>query len=212
MSAPLICEKCATDVSRCGEYTFCRAHLTLATPPYVVDVGAYGKRNSNSWNLIHDHNWNGLLIEPQPDLAQQCREQFHGNVVVEQVAVSDHAGEALFYRYKTKGWGSLNADHAPRKVRRRKPIRVDVVTLPSLLEKYNIPHYFGLLSIDAEGMDQTILKTVFDSPWRPELIVIETCETSWPTNYGYELLHCQSDQQIWRKHPIPANIVKTTIR
>jgi FkbM family methyltransferase len=195
------------DVSRLGEYSFisrCIAALPSGTPAVVVDVGAFGKEASNSWNFIVDDGWRGLLLEPHPKRAARCREEFVGDVVVEAVAAAASTGTATLYNFAVPGWASLREDwgrrqtHKPAHLReQRRSFTVPTVRLPDMLAKHTIPERFGVLSIDAEGTDQTIMGTVIDSPWRPDFIIIEDCPHDMLVTAGYDLLWYRRQQQIW---------------
>lgn len=50
---------------------------------WCVEFGAFdGKINSNSWNLIQNHNWSAVLIEGHPRFAQELKKRYanHKNV------------------------------------------------------------------------------------------------------------------------------------
>jgi len=197
------------DVSRRGEYSYVRRQLLPDTPRWVVDVGALAKKQSNSWNFIKD-GWKGILVEPQPGPAQLCRERFQGNFTVVEKAIADYEGKATLYRYKTAGWASLDQSLALKHAKRLRmqhpqpitPIEVEVTTLPKLLEEHAVPHRFGVLSIDAEGCDQAALEPMLKSPWRPDFILIETCDPQVIADAGYDHLLLQADQQIWVRREV----------
>lgn len=46
---------------------------------WCVEFGAYdGKSDSNTWNLIHNRGWKGVLIEPLPDAFQKLKKNCEG--------------------------------------------------------------------------------------------------------------------------------------
>lgn len=196
-------KRLSSDVSGGGEYSYVLPRLPADAPPIVVDVGAYGRERSNSWNLLHDHGWRGLLIEPRPGACARIAEQFRGlDTAVEQTAVSDFESEAeTLHRFPIIGWSSLNRDNAVIRGKppgwRIDPIQVPVTTLPKLLAKHGVPKRFGFLTIDAEGHDPRILRPTLEAGWRPDIIAIETA-APFVEQYGYELLYSKPCQHIWR--------------
>lgn len=201
----MLTDRLPGDVSRLAEYSFLKKHLDDSTPKFVVDVGAYGKKNSNSWNLIKD-GWKGLLIEPRPEGAKACREQFEGDFAVEQLAISNFNGISRLRMYKVAGWASLLPTHkrTPRiahrgKKEERPSIEVGVTMLPVLLEKHAIPERFGVLSVDVEGVDQTVIEPMFETKWRPDFIIIEDCAPEPLRAEGYRRLAAMNAQAIWAR-------------
>lgn len=171
------------DMSRRGEYTWCR-HYFAAHPPsaaVVVDVGALGVESSNSYNLVADDGWRGVLVEPTPGQAQALRESFRGDFTVAEVAVSDEMGRATLWRSRSPGNNSLLKDwNGGRRHPRRGGQTVRVVTLPWLLRDQGVPGRFGLLSVDTEGNDERVLRPLFDSDWRPDVIIVERAPARSP--------------------------------
>lgn len=213
----LICKKLPNDVSRCGEYSFLKQHLRQS-PPYVVDVGAYGKRGSNSWNLIKDDGWYGVLIEPQPERAAACLKEFEGVFKVVEAAVDTVAGTSTLYRFKSSGHASLlptgyalNARAYRERVKtRRKPITVTTMPLGQLLEQLGVPERIGLLTVDTEGTDQRVIQSLFeDSPYRPDFLIAESADSNYLEAAEYTCLHKQPDQQIWSRLPAFAIVSET---
>lgn len=173
----------------------------------VVDVGALGKTNSNSWNLIHDDGWRGLLVEPRPAAAEKIRREFTGDYALEQVAVSDFDGTATLHMFPIKGWASLDENRAVRsgkKDRWRRPaITVDVTTLPALLVKHDVPHRFGVLSVDVEGLELKVISPMLSTLWRPDFILVEDTHGDFDTELlqgnGYQLLLAKGHDKIWQR-------------
>lgn len=142
---------------------------------WVVDVGARGRERSNAYDLMQQFGWHGLLIEANPQLIGDIREDFAGlSFDLLNFAVSDYEGVATLSlgvnddissltEANTQAWGAL-----------RGSIEVQVRTLESLLAAQNAPHDFDLLSLDIEGEDIKVLNSLLaNSPYRPRWIIIE---------------------------------------
>lgn len=193
------------DVSRRGEYSWLQAWFAEHPPSarVVVDVGALHRKNSNSWNLIADDGWRGVLVEPHPHAAQRVREQFQGDFVVVEQAVSNYRGQAPFYISKVAGNHSLLKDWRPDRIQRQ--IHVNVTTLPELLHKQSVPLNFGALSVDTEGNDyKVIMPLLNDSQWRPDAVIHEIGRDAsiWAPlmeEAGYSLFHQFEDNMLWTR-------------
>jgi FkbM family methyltransferase len=138
-----------------------------------VDIGASGKKNSNSWDLINE-GWHGILVEPLPDAAHRCRKEFRGSFKVIEAAVSSHSSPAAeVHISKTRDCSSLNSDWRPD-LHTGETIQVPVTTLPRILLSNAVPDRFGVLDVDTEGHDpQVLLPMLRNTQWRPDLIIVE---------------------------------------
>lgn len=52
-------------------------------------------------------------------------------------------------------------------------LKLDVISLTSILDKHNAPQEFDLLSIDAEEHDYHVLRSLDFSKYKPQVIIIE---------------------------------------
>lgn len=174
------------DYSQFGEYTFLKEYF-LDNPissKVIVDVGAYGKAGSNSYNFLAEDNWSGILIEPTKDRFKVVVEDFKGlDVITLNLAISNYCGETTLYKSKVgDGHNSLiDADHMVDSE------KVFVRDLPGILKENNIPEDFGILSVDTEGYDRLIINNLLKtSIYRPKIIISEmTCKG---INSNYKLI------------------------
>jgi FkbM family methyltransferase len=116
-----------------------------------------------------ESNWTGVYCEPNPvDCASLLLAvaQFKDKVTIVNSAVTDKSGLAIFYRcVDSVGVSSLDPDHAERnKAMVPNPtiqkIIVNTIAANKLIEF--IGKNFNLISIDAEGSDSKIVKSM---PW-----------------------------------------------
>ena len=148
--------------------------------PYLVDVGAHdGRSLSNSRPFIL-RNWHALLLEPLPRVYNQlCHEhRNHPKAICLNIAASDQSGEEPLFLGKdgdigmtstlcrdANDWFDVN--------RSDESILVEIDTLTNILATHDRPADFGLLLIDAEGMDYEVLSGLDFSRYRPTVIVTE---------------------------------------
>ena len=203
--------------------------------PFVVDIGANdGKRLSNSWNLIVENGWKGLLVEPTADLipvieknykeayvshdklisytivtGNQLKASFpqgscdgRSQIVIVNCAISNISGK--------KHLGMVGNDSMLYSfvVPASMWLEVDCITPQELFGKCDAK--VGILSVDTEGHDFVILKSMFEeTKVRPQIIITE----SWPalvydnlnkqsllSNEGYQkILHCGENEIFIRR-------------
>jgi len=162
------------DVSRRGEYTVICRWFSEHPPSakVVVDIGANGKDFSNSWNLIADCGWRGVLVEPNPDRAQRLPDDFVGNYSISKKAVSDFSGRGPLYLADNSGQCSMIADW--ENIDRPNHVDVEVTTLLDVLRDHDVPRRFGVLSVDTEGVDQQVVQPMLEhSDWRADMLIVE---------------------------------------
>ena len=139
---------------------------------FFVDVGANDPKNaSQSW-LLEQKGWRGVLVEPQPRLAQKLRDQRRAAVFACACSSPQNAGKTL--RLQISGiHSSLNLNFFVAGMRKEEVIEVPARTLDDILTEANAPAPIDLLAIDVESHEIDVLKGVNLSRWQPRLIVIE---------------------------------------
>jgi len=139
---------------------------------YLVDIGAAdGVDNSNSRELLK-WSWNGLLVEPNPQYFRDLLKLYSGdaihgltrNVKLSHYAISDVPGRKRFYL--NNQCSSLVYPIGPT-------VEVEAVTLTDLFTLYKVPTYFEFMSIDCEGHDMAVLRSLDWKRWSIDLVCIE---------------------------------------
>jgi FkbM family methyltransferase len=143
-----------------------------ATAGYFVDVGANDpERWSQSFHLER-LGWDGVLIEPQPDLAAKLRERRRGKVYA--VACSSPANAGKTMRLHLAGiYSSLDPQLSIATVAPEGAVEVPVTTLDAVLVGAQAPQPLDFLSIDVEGHEIDVLDGFDLARWRPRLVLIE---------------------------------------
>lgn len=155
----------------------------------VVDVGAAdGLVGSNSFRLLTEFEWRGVLIEPHPAFADYLRklyEVFPCNVSILEVAIDEKDGEKMFHfpPLGAHGIGTISESFRnstykssfddPR-VGNQGTTAVKTLTLTSALEQSGLGiEKIDFLSIDAEGHDIVVLESLDIDKYSPKVICIE---------------------------------------
>ncbi len=156
--------------------------MKIETPTYV-DVGAAYPVDGNNTYLLYTTGARGVLVEPNPVLAEQLRSKRPGDIVVEAGIGVAEATEADYYQIK--GNAMLNtfspAQVAELQRGQSESVVERVVKMPLLNLNRVIEEHLGrapdLLSTDVEGLDEAILRTLDLSRFRPAAICAEAVPT-----------------------------------
>lgn len=166
------------DYSQYGQALVLQQLVTKDTPRILVDIGAHdGICGSNSRALL-EQGWQGLLVEPMPLVfAQlQANSQTLRTVKFANVACGDREGTAQIRVGKDGALGqtsSFSQETGIREYLSDDYLEVRTTTLARLLRDHELPEEFGVLLIDAEGWDLTILQGLPVAHAKPRIIVTE---------------------------------------
>jgi FkbM family methyltransferase len=152
-----------------------------------VEAGANdGVRQSNTLHFEACRSWRGLLVEPVPALARQCR-LHRPRSIVETVALvaPKEAGKHVTLRYaglmsvikggmKTQEEEQKHIEAAIKVQQITESFELEVpgTTLSTLLDKHGIEEVH-LLSLDLEGYELEALKGLDFARHRPHFILVE---------------------------------------
>ncbi len=139
---------------------------------YFVEVGANEpQRGSQTWQF-EQAGWTGVLVEPQPDLAEHLRRTRRAHVF--SVACSSPANAGNTVRLYLLGpHSSLRRELVVTGVVAHGAIDVSARTLDDILEEVEAPAPVDFVSIDVEGHEVEVLKGFDLARWRPRLLLIE---------------------------------------
>lgn len=162
------------------------------TRGYFVEVGANEpEKESQSFHLERE-GWTGVLIEPQPDLAEKLRRMRRAQVFEAACSSPDRAGSRMTL-YVLGPYSSFDPDLAVTGLRPEQTIEVPVRTLDDILREAKAPRPLDLLSVDVEGHELEVLRGFDFRYWHPRLILLEDHVTSldkhrFLTRAGYRLM------------------------
>ncbi len=148
---------------------------------FFVEVGANDpQRGSQTWQF-EQAGWTGVLVEPQPDLAERLRNMRRAHVVA--AACSSPANPDTTMTLHLSGpHSSLRPGLAVTGVIAKAAIAVPVRTLDDILKETKAPAPIDFVSIDVEGHEINVLSGFDLARWRPRLILIEDHVTNLATH------------------------------
>lgn len=159
-------------------------HLKLDQPTYM-DVGAFLPVFSNNTYLLYKRGGRGVLIEPNVDCIGQLKGKRPGDITLNIGVGIDDTAAADYYVMSLMQWNTFDKDEAEKRVRETEgKVKIErVVKMPLVNINRVIAEHMGgkapdYLSIDVEGLDYAILKTLDFAKHRPKVICTETLVTS----------------------------------
>ncbi|RTL60618.1 MAG: FkbM family methyltransferase [Sphingobacteriales bacterium] len=151
--------------------------------PVYIDIGANQPIKGNNTYLFYLKGSKGICIEPDISLIPSLKKTRPNDIVLNIGVSVTVASEADFYFFDGhyNAWNTFSKEDADKK-RRESGIsyhqsKVQLDTVENIADKYNF-RKVNFISLDVEGVDLAILKSVDFKKLRPELICVETIEFS----------------------------------
>ncbi|SEN36317.1 methyltransferase, FkbM family [Pseudomonas sp. ok272] len=153
---------------------------------FYIDVGANQPTLDSVTKAFYERGWTGINIEPiQTYYDALCTER--PNDINLQCVASDKAQDLTFYAIADTGMSTLEPSVAKERLDAGLEVRSQTVqsrSLSSICEEHvNGPIHF--LKIDVEGHEESVLRGMDFTRWRPWIIVIET---PWARDQAWEPL------------------------
>jgi FkbM family methyltransferase len=158
-----------------------------------IDVGASVPIPDSNTYALYQKGWRGVCIEPLPLYNDQWKQQRPKDILI-NAAVSDKEGKGTLFIYEgaqqvstclpgIKDHWQANANLKPDRA-----IEVQHTTLDKVIADHLSGQPIHLLSIDAEGMEASVLSGIDLTTHRPWLMVIEATlpGTPFPSHQQWE--------------------------
>jgi FkbM family methyltransferase len=150
--------------------------------PSYIDIGAWDPIINSNTYLFYWQGSRGVLVEPNPALCTRLKSVRPNDTVLNiGIGVTDQKdadyyivegdGQAnTFSKKQADGWGKIAGHSVIKKV-----IKMPLVNINEVLQE-NFKRGPDLFSVDAEGFDEAILKSLDFDRFRPKVICAETAE------------------------------------
>ncbi len=150
--------------------------------PSYLDVGAFLPILGNNTYLMYREGGRGVLIEPNVACIKELKSKRPGDTVLNiGVGISGVEETADYYVLNHPQMNTFDADEAHRRETgsNRETVIQEVVKMPLVPINKVIADQFGgktpdYLSVDVEGMEVAILKTLDFKTYRPKVICVDT--------------------------------------
>lgn len=149
--------------------------------PTYLDVGAFHPIIGSNTYALYRQGGRGVLVEPNVDMIADLRSVRPGDTVLNIGIGLDDTQEADFYVLNYPQMSSFDGDDARSRERDsggatfiKRVVKMPMVNINKVIDEHFAKSAPDFLSIDTEGLDLTILKTIDFGKFRPKIITAET--------------------------------------
>jgi FkbM family methyltransferase len=147
--------------------------------PTYLELGTNQPILCNNTYFFYQKGCKGVCIEPDKEMCKIIRRKRDKDTVLNIGIGLNNNPEAFFYLFpgRMNAWSTFSEEEA--KVRKKKSglqferVTVPLKTINDIIEKYFNPCP-NFISIDVEGIDLEILKSLNFNRFKPEVICVET--------------------------------------
>lgn len=144
--------------------------------PVYMDIGAFHPFKYNNCHVLYEAGSSGINIEPNPE-GIELFNKFRKRDINLNTGIGK---ENAFQKYYMMDMPELNTFLKKEAYKREKQIvgekELPVMTFNSIVEQYLYGITPDIVSIDIEGLDEEIIKSINFEKYRPSVFCIETIE------------------------------------
>gem|GEM_PF-792751 len=151
--------------------------LQIANPTYL-DIGANYPIAFNNTYFLYQKGCRGVCVEADPTLIPELKKYRKKDRILNVGVGVTNEKELDFYIYDAKGLNTFSKEEVEQRSKFgtyqvQKVIKIPSVTINDIIsQNFSVPPNF--LSIDVEGLDLDILKSMDFNKYRPDVICVET--------------------------------------
>ncbi len=166
--------------SQCGEDLIVRYifDVLLIEHPTYLDIGAHHPFFLNNTALLNEEGSRGVNVEADPQLISRFEQRRKDDVNL-NIGMSTEKGSMDFYVMSAQTLSTFSAKEAARYEQEgagiiESVIPVEVQTFAEVVNSNFDGGFPDFVSLDVEGLDYEILKSIDFSKYRPHVFCIET--------------------------------------
>jgi len=155
-------------------------HLKIKDISYL-DIGAYDPILINNTYFFYTQGYRGVLVEPNVAMCEKLRAVRPRDTTLEAGIGIGKPGQADYYVMSEPSWNTFDkaeADHQVKvtggKVTIKEVRRMPLLNVNDVMAEHFNGKAPAFVSIDAEGWDLAILKSIDYKRFRPKVICVET--------------------------------------
>jgi FkbM family methyltransferase len=155
--------------------------------PSYIDIGANQPIKGNNTYLFYLKGSKGICIEPDISLIPSLKKARVRDVILNMGVSVTVAAQADFYFFDGhyNAWNTFSKEDADKKSKESgiayRQSKVQLETVGNIVDKHTFQNV-NFISLDVEGLDLAILKSIDFNKIRPELLCVETIEFSLNNN------------------------------
>lgn len=165
--------------SQAGEDLWLERATGAKANGFYIDIGAYDPHHLSNTKRFYEKGWAGINVEPN----KLC----HANFLRERprdlnlnVGIDMNRGKLTFYVMNAAALSTFSKEKAEENEKLGYKVisqdSVEVITLTDLFEQHVGDKTVDFLSIDAEGLDVSVMEGNNWNRWRPKAICIEVAD------------------------------------
>lgn len=163
--------------SQFGEDRYLLEHFKDVSNGFFVDVGAYHPRQFSNTYLLYKRGWRGVNIDATPGSMTLFR-ILRPRDINRELVVSDSDKPVRLAVWGTDSENTVSEAQADAaRVHKGEPIfdrEMQPRTLTEILAAETaVPRNFEILSVDVEGWDLQVLKSLDWNTYRPKVVLVE---------------------------------------
>lgn len=150
--------------------------------PSYIDIGAHHPFNLSNTAIFYENGSKGINIEPDPQLFKEFVNYRKRDVNL-NCGISDKEGELTLNVLNASTLNTFSKAEAEKFVNENnfkiaKQLQVKVFRIHDILNKYWNGKFPDFMSLDAEGFDEVIIKSIDFEKSKPIVICLETMSYS----------------------------------
>jgi len=169
--------------SQCGEdliVDFLLTHILEIKNPNYLDIGAHHPVHFSNTYLFYQRGCRGVSLEPDPVLFKVIAQERSGDININKgVGFKEQSEMADFYTMSYRALNTFSKIDAERisesGVYKIDAIQsIELININTIMSAYFPSGLVDFLSIDVEGLDLDILKSIDFIQYKPRVICVET--------------------------------------
>lgn len=170
-----------TSYSQLGEdliINFIFKNLQIEKPTYI-DIGTNDPIKLNNTYLFYKKRSRGICVEPDPELFKKIKKERPRDICLNIGIGTEENSQADYYIMDSDVLNTFSKDEADNlekttKKKVEKIIQIPLVPLNKIIKENFNGETPNFMSLDTEGFDFGILKSIDFNKFRPEVICVET--------------------------------------
>lgn len=164
--------------SQCGEDIIIGRLLKMLniSKPFYIDIGANDPVIYSNTYSFYEKGAHGILVEPNPALSKKIKNKRPKDIVLE-VGVGVKKGALTYFMFDNHSLNTFSPEEASGAEKKgykvTKKTEIAIKTFGEIIAENDVKN-IDLLSLDVEGLDLEILKSVDFKSCRPKIICVET--------------------------------------
>ncbi|RZG49146.1 FkbM family methyltransferase [Acinetobacter wuhouensis] len=168
---------CSLSYAQEGEDLVVARYFDGKRDGFYIDIGAHHPHRFSNTFMFYEKGWSGICIDPLPECATLFKKYRPRDIFV-QKGVSDKIEILKYYMFNEPALNTFDKKLADernglRNYKIDKILDIDVSTFDHIMKDKNVNKKIDLLSIDIEGFDYLVLRSIDMDKYKPELIIVE---------------------------------------